>query len=75
MPTHEQFKLTDDPFVDGARGARLSRIRVDEVPSPPKRQRLTLQIKTLHECRDGSLQKVLGQLLELFAIRRIECVD
>ena len=60
-------ELSQDPLVNGARGARLARIGVDEVSSPPKWQRLILKAAHVLNCflisqPVGTIGDTTGQL-------------
>ena len=53
------------PFVDGAGSARLARVGVDEVNSPPQWQRLILKLTVLYYVRGVVVQGVVTELGEL----------
>ena len=65
-------ELSRDPLVNGARSARLARIGVDEVNSPPKWQRLILKLTVLHYVRGVVVRKVVTELGESRSGRWIE---
>ena len=69
------IELTHNPLINGAWSSRLSRIRIDEVTSPPQRQGFTTQIQTFHQSGNGILQEIFWKLFKLWSIRSIESID
>lgn len=69
------IELTHNPLINGARTSRFSRIRIDEVTSPPQRQGFTTQIQTFHQSGNGILQEIFWKLFKLWSIRCIEGID
>merc|ERR1719326_2540971 len=66
-------ELADDPLLLFHR--RALRRREDEVPGPPKRDRLLVKAERRHNVVDVLLEKVRGEVLELRLVGAIVCVD